>query len=115
MDCIFCKIINGEIPSQKIHETDKCVSFRDINPQTPEHILVVPKKHIADIESISGHDGDYLADLFFSAKAIAEKHNLAEKGYRIIFNNGKAAGQEVSHIHMHILGGMDSLGPMVKS
>ena len=113
MSCIFCKIVNGEIPSQKVFESDRILAFRDINPHSPEHILVVPKKHIPDIEALSADDRDYIADMFLAVKEISGKNSLADKGYRLILNNGRAAGQEVFHIHMHILGGKDNLGPML--
>ena len=114
MDCIFCKIINGEIPCEKVLETDNILAFKDINPAADEHILIVPKKHIADIDSFKNNDSSYAAEMIIAARDIAQKLNLNEKGYRLIINNGKAAGQDVFHLHLHILGGMDSLGPMIK-
>jgi len=114
MDCIFCKIINGEIPCEKVLETDNILAFKDINPAADEHILIIPKKHIADIDSFNNNDSIYAAEMIIAARDIAQKLNLNEKGYRLIINNGKAAGQDVFHLHLHILGGMDSLGPMIK-
>ncbi len=113
MDCIFCKIISGEIPSEKVYENDTVFAFKDIRPVAPEHILVVPKKHIANIEEISLEDGKVLSDLFMAVKEIASARKLNDKGYRLILNNGKAAGQEVFHLHLHVIGGKDSLGPMI--
>ncbi len=113
MDCIFCKIINGQIPCDKIMETDHILAFKDINPAADEHILIVPKKHIADIDTFENNDSFYASEMILAARDIAKKLNLNEKGYRLIINNGKAAGQEVFHMHLHVLGGMDNLGPMI--
>lgn len=113
MDCIFCKIIKGEIPCEKIMETENILAFRDINPAAKEHILVIPKKHIADIDSFDNKDSMYASEMITAARDIAARLGLNEKGYRLIINNGKAAGQEVFHLHLHILGGMDRLGPML--
>jgi histidine triad (HIT) family protein len=115
MSCIFCKIVTKEIPAQIIYENEKVVAFNDINPAAPLHILVIPKKHIESIDCISEDDADISAAMFTAAKEIAKMKNLPDYGYRIIINNGKAAGQEVFHLHMHILGGKDNLGPMLKS
>jgi len=113
MDCIFCKIAAGQIPSEKVYESENVLAFKDINPVAPEHILVIPKKHISNIEDISGDDSMDIAELFFAAKEISRERTLGNKGYRLIINNGKAAGQEVFHLHMHIIGGKNSLGPMI--
>jgi histidine triad (HIT) family protein len=115
MSCIFCKIVSKEIPSQIIYENEKVVAFNDINPSAPFHILVVPKKHIESIDFISSDDDDISAAMFTAVKEIAKIKNLSEFGYRIIINNGKAAGQEVFHLHMHILGGKENMGPMLQS
>ena len=113
MDCIFCKIAAGEIPSVKVYESENVLAFKDINPVAPEHILIIPKKHISNIEDITGDDSMDIAELFLAAKEISRERTLVEKGYRLIVNNGKAAGQEVLHLHMHIIGGKDYLGPMI--
>jgi len=113
MSCIFCKIISGEIPSEKIIETDDILAFRDINPAAPEHILIVPKKHIPNLEGTSGTDTEVLGKLFFAARDIAKERSVEKTGYRLILNNGKAAGQEVFHLHLHLLAGKESLGPML--
>ena len=115
MNCIFCKIVSKEIPAQIVYENEKVLAFNDINPISPEHILIIPKNHIASIDDVSKDDADISAAMFEAAKEIAEIKNLSEKGYRIIINNGKAAGQEVLHLHMHILGGKENLGPMLAS
>lgn len=113
MDCIFCKIAAGHIPSDKIYESENVLAFRDINPVAPEHILIIPKKHIENIEDISVEDSSELAELFFAAREISMEKTLHDKGYRLILNNGKAAGQEVFHIHLHLIGGKEHLGPMI--
>lgn len=113
MDCIFCKIASGQIPSEKVYESENVLAFKDISPVTPEHILIIPKKHISNIESITGEDNNQMAEMFIAAKEISKERDLADQGYRLIINNGKAAGQEVFHLHMHILGGKEYLGPMI--
>lgn len=113
MDCIFCKIASGQIPAEKVYESENILAFKDINPVAPEHILIIPKKHISNVEDITADDSMHVAELFFAAKEISSERSLADKGYRLIINNGKAAGQEVFHLHMHIIGGKNSLGPMI--
>jgi len=113
MDCLFCKIASGQIPSEKVYESENVLAFKDISPVAPEHILIIPKKHISNIEDITGDDSIDVAELFFAAKEISRERTLNEKGYRLIINNGKAAGQEVFHLHIHIIGGKDYLGPMI--
>jgi len=113
MNCIFCKIISREIPAQIVYETESVIAFNDINPVSREHILIVPKKHIESVDDISAADNEIIAELFQCARKIAKLKNLAEDGYRLIINNGRAAGQEVLHLHLHILGGKKSLGPML--
>lgn len=113
MDCIFCKIAAGQIPSDKVYESEKVLAFKDISPVAPEHILVIPKKHISSIENITGDDSLHVAELFMAAKEISRERTLSDKGYRLVINNGKAAGQEVFHLHMHIIGGEEHLGPMI--
>ncbi len=113
MDCIFCKIASGQIPSEKVYESENVIAFKDINPVAPEHILIIPKKHISNIEDITGEDTPHITELFIAAKEISKERALIDKGYRIIINNGKSAGQEVPHLHMHIIGGKDHLGPMI--
>jgi histidine triad (HIT) family protein len=113
MSCLFCRIIKGEIPSTKVFENEKVVAFKDINPKAPIHLLVIHKDHTPSI-SETPHDQSYIfADIFDAVREIAKQLNLDEKGYRVIVNNGKAAGQEVFHLHIHILGGVDSLGLML--
>lgn len=113
MDCLFCSIINKEIPSTKVYENETVYAFEDINPQAPVHILVVHKEHTVNINDTTPENAYIYADIFLAVKEIAALKGLPEKGYRVIVNNGAAAGQEVFHTHIHILGGADSLGPML--
>jgi len=113
MSCIFCKIVSKEIPSKIVYESDTVIAFNDINPLTPEHILVLPKKHIETIDDVSFIDREIIASMFEAVKEIAVIKNMSDHGYRVIINNGKAAGQEVLHLHMHMLGGKEHLGPML--
>lgn len=113
MSCIFCKIVSGEIPSKIIYENESVMAFNDINPVAPEHILIIPKKHIESIDDISFIDREITASMFDAVKEIAVIKKLPEYGYRVIINNGKAAGQEVFHLHLHLLGGKEKLGPML--
>ena len=104
MDCIFCKIIAGEIPSKKAYEDDYCYAFHDINPQTPTHILVVPKLHISSVDEISSENSIYAAKIFEAIPKIASEAGL-KNGYRVISNCGDDACQTVKHLHFHIMGG----------
>ena len=104
-DCIFCKIINGEIPSEKVYEDDKVYAFKDIHPAAPIHILVVPKKHISSLAELSLEDKEYVWQIHEAMNKIAEEQGFKEQGYRVIVNCGKDAGQTVMHLHYHILAG----------
>lgn len=104
MDCIFCKIIAGEIPSSKVYEDEYCYAFRDINPQTPVHVLVVPKKHIASADEINAENSRFVAAIFEAIPKIAEAEGLVN-GYRVITNCGDDACQTVKHLHFHVMGG----------
>lgn len=112
MDCIFCKIVEGSIPSKKVYEDDTVVAFHDITPQAPVHILVIPKKHIATMNDAEGEDFALIGDIHRAAQHIARELGIAESGYRLINNCGKHSGQEVFHIHYHLLGG-EQLGALV--
>ena len=103
-DCLFCKIIAGTIPSTKVYEDEVCYAFRDIAPQAPTHILVVPKTHIESINGITAENGAAVAHIFQVIPAIARAEGL-ENGYRVVSNCGSDAGQTVFHLHFHILGG----------
>lgn len=104
-DCIFCKIINKELPSTVVYEDEQILAFKDINPVTPVHILVIPKKHISNLNEVEPEDEAVIGKIYTVIKQIARKEGIAEKGYRIIVNCGEDGGQEVGHLHFHILGG----------
>ncbi len=104
-DTIFTKIINKEIPADIVYEDDICLAFKDINPQAPVHILIIPKKPIATINDIEAEDKELLGHLFVTAGHIAKELGIAEDGYRAVMNCNKHGGQEVFHIHLHLLGG----------
>jgi histidine triad (HIT) family protein len=104
MDCIFCKIIKGDIPSSKVYENEHVYAFRDINPQAPVHILVVPKEHISSVDEITADNSAIVAKIFESIPEIAKSEKLTG-GYRVISNCGADACQSVKHLHFHILGG----------
>lgn len=106
-DCIFCKIINGEIPSNKVMENDDFYAFYDINPVAKVHVLVVPKKHVANISAITDDNQKYVAGILPFIRDVVAKLGLADDGYRVIFNTGEKAGQTVFHMHAHILGGQE--------
>ena len=111
-DCIFCKIAKGEIPSEKVYEDDKILAFKDIHPATPIHVLVIPKKHIKNLLELQEEDKDLLFEIFDAIKKIATNLGIKEDGFRLISNCGKDAGQEVMHLHFHILAG-EKLGPKI--
>ena len=104
MDCIFCKIIAGDIPSAKVYEDELCFAFRDINPQAPTHILVVPKAHIASADEISAENSKYVSAIFEAIPKIAATEGLVN-GYRVITNCGEDGCQSVKHLHFHLMGG----------
>ena len=104
-NCIFCKIIKGEIPSQKVYEDEEILAFNDINPAAPIHVLVIPKKHITSLAEIEDGDEIIVGKIYKVINEIAEKLGVKEKGYRVIVNCGKDGGQEVGHLHFHLLAG----------
>ncbi|MCH4053779.1 MAG: histidine triad nucleotide-binding protein [Atopobiaceae bacterium] len=104
-DCIFCKIVNGELGTELVYEDDLVAAFKDMNPQAPVHVLVVPKRHYENI--IDDVPAEVLKAMADAVKVIAEKEGIAESGFRVIMNTGDAAGQTVHHLHMHVLGGRD--------
>jgi diadenosine tetraphosphate (Ap4A) HIT family hydrolase len=103
--CLFCRIIEKKVPAKIVHEDEYSIAFEDLTPKAPVHILIVPKKHIADIHSIVVTDREVVGHLFFIAKTIASKQGLDKGGYRMVINNGHDAGQSVFHIHLHLLSG----------
>jgi histidine triad (HIT) family protein len=104
-DCIFCRIIAGEIPSTRVYQDDAVYAFRDINPAAPSHILVVPRRHIATLDDANDGDAALLGSLMTTARTLAREEGLVEGGYRVVMNVGAGAGQSVFHIHLHVLGG----------
>lgn len=104
MNCLFCKIVSGEIPAKKLYEDDSSIAFADIHPQAPTHFLVIPKQHIASLAQAAATDKNLLGHLTLVATELAAKHNLA-KGFRIVVNTGEEGGQTVDHLHLHVLGG----------
>jgi len=111
-DCIFCKIISGEIPGKIVYKDDLVTAFNDINPAAPTHILVVPNKHIVSINEIALEDEALMGHMLITVKKIAADQGISKKGYRLIINTGQAANQVVQHLHMHILGGQPMRHPM---
>ncbi|MEL0081842.1 MAG: histidine triad nucleotide-binding protein [Gammaproteobacteria bacterium] len=104
-DCLFCKIAAGEIPADRVYETDSVVVFRDINPQAPLHVLVIPRKHISTVNDIAGDDAGLVGKMVLAAQQVAQNEGYAESGYRLVMNCNEDAGQTVFHIHLHLLAG----------
>ena len=104
-DCLFCKIIAGQIPGAIVHDDETLVAFKDINPQAPLHVLIVPKKHIASLNELTPADDALVGSMFRRAAALAKQHGYDERGYRTVFNTNREAGQTVFHIHLHLLAG----------
>jgi len=104
-DCLFCKIINREIPTDIIYEDNDILAFNDIHPIAPVHILIIPKKHIASIIDVTKEDAELLGKIILTAKEIADKVGISENGYKLLFRVGRHGGQEVEHIHLHLIGG----------
>lgn len=105
-DCIFCKIIERKIPSTIVYEDDNVFAFKDISPVAPVHVVIVPKQHIANVNSLTSENASVLGDIHLAAKKIAEEAGIADKGYRLINNCGADAGQTVFHLHYHLVGGL---------
>ena len=104
-DCLFCKILAGDIPADIVYESESAIAFRDINPQAPTHVLVIPRQHIATINDLDEADRSLVGDLYLAAQQIAAGEGIAESGYRAVMNCNEGAGQSVFHIHLHVLGG----------
>ncbi len=104
-DCLFCKIVAGDIGAEKVFESDTVVGFRDINPQAPTHVLFVPREHIATINDLDAAHHGLIGEMFSAARDVAEREGHADAGYRVVMNCNEAAGQSVFHIHLHLLGG----------
>ncbi len=110
-DCIFCKIINKEIPAKIIYEDEYIVAFEDINPKAPVHLLIIPKDHFSSLNDIPADKQELLGHIVLQARKLAEKKGIKDMGYRIVLNTGKNSGQEVFHIHFHLLGGRQMTWP----
>ncbi len=104
-DCLFCKMVSGDITPDIVYETETVLAFRDINPQAPTHVLIIPKKHIETLADMAEQDVLLMGEIMLVAKKVAEIEGIAESGYRTVFNCKQDAGQEVYHIHLHLLGG----------
>jgi histidine triad (HIT) family protein len=104
-DCIFCKIAAGDIPADKVYEDDTVVAFRDLNPQAPTHVLVIPRKHIATLNELGAEDELIVGRMYGAARRIAAEEGVADAGFRTVMNCNEAGGQTVFHVHLHLLGG----------
>lgn len=113
MDCIFCKIVAGEIPSQTVYQDEEVFAFRDINPQAPVHILIIPRRHIASLAELTQDDAPLIGHMVAVANKVARYEGIFQKGYRLAISCGEEGGQAVPHLHLHLLGGRqlaDTLG-----
>lgn len=111
MSCIFCKIVNGEIPSKKIYEDDKVLAFHDVSPEAPVHFLVIPKEHIQSVNDLTEKNSEIISHIFLVINKLVRELNINETGYRIVNNCGKDGGQSVDHMHFHVLGQRDLKWP----
>lgn len=104
-DCLFCKIAAGGLPAQRVYEDDQVLAFRDINPQAPVHVLIIPRRHIATVNDLAPDDTALVGRLYLAARQVAAEQGVADSGYRTLINCNKDAGQDVFHLHLHLLGG----------
>lgn len=111
MDCLFCKIVKGEIPAKVIYRDDLVLGFDDVNPQAPQHKLIVPQKHISTLNDLKPEDNELIGHMLQTAKMLAKELNIAEDGYRLVMNCNSGAGQTVFHVHIHLLGGRRFVWP----
>lgn len=105
LECIFCRIVRGEIPSERVFESDAVVAFRDIQPAAPTHVLIVPREHIRSLSDLRDDDARLAGELLLAARTVAEQEGVVERGYRVVSNIGDWGGQTVDHLHLHIIGG----------
>lgn len=110
-DCLFCKIVDGALPADIVYEDDSLVAFRDVNPQAPTHVLLIPRRHVATMNDLQDDDASLAGELLLAASQIAADEGLADDGYRVVMNCNEAAGQSVFHIHLHLLGGRTMTWP----
>ncbi len=111
-DCIFCRIAAGDLPADIVDRSDHAIAFRDLSPQTPVHVLVIPRRHIDNAATVEQTDADVLADMVILARRVAQTDGIAERGYRLVFNVGEDAANSVPHLHLHVLGGRAMTGPL---
>lgn len=104
-DCLFCRIVAGEVPADVVLEGERTLAFRDVNPQAPTHVLVIPRRHLESAATVEAADAEVVAELLLSARAVAEREGVAATGYRLVFNVGDDALNSVPHLHLHVLGG----------
>jgi histidine triad (HIT) family protein len=104
-ECVFCRIVAGEIPATVVRDDADTVAFRDLDPKAPVHVLIIPKRHIGSMNDAGPADGEVLGALLLAAREVAAAEGIAESGYRLVINTGEAAGQSVGHVHLHVLGG----------
>ena len=110
-ECLFCKIVDKKIPAEILFESEKLLAFKDIDPQAPVHILIIPKEHITTTNDLNSNHKQLVGDILLTAKSLASKYDIAEEGYRMVFNCNKKGGQAVYHIHLHLLGGRQMKWP----
>ena len=109
-NCIFCKIVRGEIPSPRVLEGDDWIAIRDINPAAPVHVLVIPHRHVESVAALEDGDADLAGRLLVAARDVARQEGVAESGYRVVINTGREGGQTVGHLHVHVMGGQQLHG-----
>lgn len=110
-ECIFCQIVGGAIPAKKLYEDDQVIAFDDLNPQTPVHVLVIPKRHLVSLDDIQDSDSALLGQLLIVCAKMARERGIVDGGYRVVANTGREAGQSVFHLHLHVLGGRSFAWP----
>lgn len=103
--CLFCRIVDGEVPADVVHETERVLAFRDIDPKAPTHVLVIPRKHVVSLGDAGDDDADLLGEVMLAARDVARSEGIAEAGFRAVTNSGGDGGQAVHHLHVHVLGG----------
>lgn len=109
--CLFCMIAAGKVPSTQVYSDERVVAFRDINPAAPQHILLIPRKHIQSVAALDAADGELMGHLMLTARRVAEETGIAQSGYRCVLNTGEDGGQTVAHLHLHLLGGRSLTWP----
>ena len=110
-ECIFCKIVEGAIDADIVHSGERAIAFRDLHPQAPTHILIIPRRHIPTVHDLTPEDGELLNEMFTIARQLAEQEGIAERGYRTVFNCRDEGGQEIHHLHLHLIGGRQMTWP----